>query len=392
MMQNRVDSGVTQNGGDPPRQHVVAIITHFDPGGAQHAIMSLSRELRSRGHSVELWGLYSKAPPGIIPPDAKVLLNRSDTALRDYALIFYRLLKELRAVRPDAVVAFLPLACVMGLFGARLLGVRSRVASQRNPSWTYNRPMRILDKLVGSLGFYTSNVANSHSVKESFNSYPRPYRRLLTVVYNGVLSRPSVLQPMEARQKFGLPEKVTLIVTIGRLSEQKNQALLLDMLVRLSDVHLVLAGDGPLRERFEARANDLGLRSRTHFLGTVENEQVPDLLRATDIFALPSLYEGQSNALLEAMSAGLPILASDIPPQAELICGDHQAPAGRILPVNDPLAWARTVQELVENLELRNRLTASARARAAAFTFERMADGFEHAICRSLGATNGRSP
>ncbi len=93
--------------------------------------------------------------------------------------------------------------------------------------------MRFCDKLVGSLGKYPCNVANSSSVRASFASYPRPYRRRMTEVYSGVAWRPSVLTSGEARAMFGLPAKTPLAVTIGRLSEQKNHTLLIDMLPKL---------------------------------------------------------------------------------------------------------------------------------------------------------------
>ena len=364
----------------PTPRKVVAIITHFDPGGAQQAIRRLTETLGEKGHDVELWGLYSKAPPENIPAGAQILLQGERLGAIGYLRVVGRLWRRLAAERPDAVIAFLPLACVLGLSCARLLGIRSRIASQRNPPWTYGRLMQILDKVVGSLGVYTANVANSQAVATSFDHYPRPYRQRIRVVYNGVEARVSSLSPTEARRRFGLPEGVPLVVNVGRLSAQKNQSLLLDMTADLPGLHLAIAGDGPLRASLEAQARRLGIETRLHLLGNLDNRRLPELLRAADIFALSSIFEGQSNALLEAMSAGLPVLASDIPSQSEVILAAGEPEAGLVLPLNEPEVWAQAAGRLLKDQDLRKALAEAAKGRAAGFTFDKMAEGFAAAL------------
>jgi glycosyltransferase involved in cell wall biosynthesis len=311
-------------------------------------------------------------------------LEEAQPGLAGYLRIFVRLLQQLKSVRPDAVITFLPLACTFGQTSAWLAGVRCRIASQRNPNWSYGRIMQSCDRLAGTLGIYTSNVANSRFVLDSFMSYPRSYRRRMAVVHNGIEWRPSTLDSEQARQKFKLPPQDPIIVTIGRLTEQKNQALLLDALLRLPTAHLAIAGDGELRQSLTDKARSLGVMDRTHFLGTLVPTDVPDLLRAADIFALPSRYEGQSNALLEAMNAGLPILASDIPPQAETLGGNGEQPAGWLLPLDNPASWAQVIEELIDDHNLRARMGKLARNRVSVYSLEGMGDGFEKVIHQAL--------
>ena len=362
------------------RLQLVSIITHMHLGGATEAILRLSRELARRGHAVEVWCLYDETPNRETEDGVRVLLPGGRPSAIGYLKILISLIEGLRLTRPDGVITFLPLACAMGQTAASLAGVRCRLASQRNPFWTYGRVMQFCDKLAGSLGIYSCNVANSRFVRDSFASYPRPYRRRMTVVYNGIAWQPSALTPAKARAKFGLPDEVPLVVTIGRLSEQKNQTLLLKTLPRLPHVHLVIAGDGELRRALETQARNLGVAERSHFLSEVSRTDIPDLLRAADIFALPSRFEGHSNALLEAMNAGLPVLVSDIPPQAETLHEEGEDPAGWLLPLDDPASWARAIEELILDSDLRKRLGAQARNRATVFSLERMADGYEQAI------------
>jgi glycosyltransferase involved in cell wall biosynthesis len=248
--------------------------------------------------------------------------------------------------------------------------------------------MQLGDRVAGSIGLYTRNVVNSESVRDSFAGYPNAYIRRLDVVYNGLAWRQSPLSKTSARAQFGLPLDSYLIVNVGRLSPQKNQSLLLRALQRLPQVHLAIAGDGDLDEALRREASLLSVAERVRFLGRLDQSSVADLLAAADLFVQPSLFEGQSNALLEAMNAGVPVVASDIPPQAETLRGDDGAPVGRLLPANDESAWAMEIGSLLSDPEQRERMAADARRRAGDFTIERMADGFERAILENSSGRN----
>jgi glycosyltransferase involved in cell wall biosynthesis len=117
------------------------------------------------------------------------------------------------------------------------------------------------------------------------------------------------------RKRLDLPVDKPLVVCVGRLHPKKNPSLLISALHRLAQKertqNLALLGDGPLRPELERQAKEFDLRDRIIFRGQVTN--VLDYLYAADLFALPSLMEGLSNALLEAMSVGLPCVVSDIP-------------------------------------------------------------------------------
>ncbi|UEM04541.1 glycosyltransferase family 4 protein [Skermanella rosea] len=371
-----------------PRLRLVLLITHMDQGGAQEALLRLGRSLRSRGHDVETWFLYEKSPLYRNEDNIRVLLPVRSPGAVGYLQLMVRLFRQLRAHRPDAVISFLPLANGFGQAVARLAGVPRRVASQRNPSWTYTPWMQRLDRLAGTLGCYTANVGNSQSVVDSFAAYPQPYRRHLTVVHNGIDWRSSELDPAAARARFGLPAGGPLILNIGRLAEQKNQSLLLRVLPSLSAGHLVLAGDGNDRGKLERLAADLGVTSRVIFLGEVARAAIPDLLRAADIFAMPTLFEGQSNAVLEAMHAGLAIVSSDIPAQVETLGGSGEDAVGDLLPLDDDGAWTRSLEALVRDPALRALMAERARARAQLFTVDRMTDGFERLV--DISAPEGR--
>jgi glycosyltransferase involved in cell wall biosynthesis len=158
------------------------------------------------------------------------------------------------------------------------------------------------------------------------------------------------------------------VLFVGRLAAQKGVATLLEAVGLLrSRAAVVLVGDGPLRPALERQADRLG-PGRVRFQGFVPHAEVPAWLAAADVLVLPSVYEELGSVLLEAMAAGLPVVASavgGIP--------DALAAAGRLVPPCDPAALAAAVDELLDDPVLAAELGDAARRRAAAFSWDVLA-------------------
>jgi glycosyltransferase involved in cell wall biosynthesis len=152
------------------------------------------------------------------------------------------------------------------------------------------------------------------------------------------------------------------IIFIGRLHEQKDLNTLLSAFRRLEKLYrtgnlcLQLLGDGPQREELVALAECLGIIRQVKFLG--RSERVMDYLSQADIFVLPSRAEGLSNALLEAMSCALPVVVSKIPGNTDIVEHDK---TGLLFTPGDPESLAQSLQALVNQSELRQRLGRAAR-------------------------------
>ena len=127
----------------------------------------------------------------------------------------------------------------------------------------------------------------------------------------------------------------------------------------MPEARFVLAGEGPERARLEADAETLGIRDRVVFLG--RRDDVPELLGASDAFVLPSLYEGTSLSVLEAMAAGCPVVASAIPGTDELVVDGE---SGLLVPPGDVDALAVALRRMLAEPLLRERLGSAARQRA----------------------------
>lgn len=360
------------------RLRVLIIVSFAHFGGAQIAALRLARGLRDAGHDPHVLFLYEQEP--IENPDHRyeVLVQTSRPGMLGYLRIALALWRRLRRERPRRVVTFLPLAHILGQGAALLSGTRTRIVSHRTPVNTISATMRVLDSAAAWLGTYTGVVAVSESVRASCSHYPAWLRKRVGVVHNGIRDwRPSALSRGEARSRFAVSQDAFVLAAVGRLSEQKNYPLMLRIAERLDHVTLLIAGDGPLRAAIETQIAGAGLGNRVRLLGAVSRDAVPDLLKAADIFIQTSTYEGQSNSVLEALQAGLPVVAHDIPEQRETIADAEGKVAGALVPLNDVDAWVSAIERLRDGASTAR---AIARERADAFRFETMIAGFEHAL------------
>lgn len=340
--------------------HIIGIISFMNIGGAQSALLRLAGGLGARGHTVEVWSLYEKSASNITDKGIYTFVKKRSLSFYEYLKVFFQLVTRLKKTKPDAVIGFLPLGNVFGLTAATLAGVPRRIASQRSPGTSYGGIIRFLDRMLGTTAIYHSIVCVSESVLNSFSGYPRSYTSKLCVIYNGMDRAPAGMDRSSARDLFKLPHDKPLLVTVGRLEKEKNNALVVKILEGLKQVHVAMAGNGRELETLRILASSSGVINRISFLGNLDPVSVSNLLRAADIFIHPSFYEGQSNSLLEAMHAGLPVIASDIPAQRESLTDEHGELAGILLPPDDIKAWENAVRLLLNDPARAEKLGRSA--------------------------------
>jgi len=171
----------------------------------------------------------------------------------------------------------------------------------------------LLKTLALSARVVTVSEAFAKKMKQEF---PR-FADKIMVIENGVGDEFLSIAAMRE-----VPKKVINLLAIGSLIPRKGMLYILEALAKLSEKYafiLRLAGDGPLREQLENKARELGIDKQVEFLGSVDAEKIPLLLKQADLFVLASHWEGRPNAVLEAMATGLPVVASDIDGVNELV-------------------------------------------------------------------------
>jgi glycosyltransferase involved in cell wall biosynthesis len=188
-------------------------------------------------------------------------------------------------------------------------------------------------------------------------------RERIHVQHNSIRPEPAV-SPTETqllRRKLDLKENQQMILAVGRLSKEKAQIDLLRAFKNLGETHgefdawLVIVGDGPERESLAAAAASLGVSDRVVFTGQVNNAKV--YFRAADVLVNPSHSEGSPYVLLEAMAAGLPIVATEVGGVPEMVENNETA---LLVPDNDPQAMADAIARLLADRELAVRLAENA--------------------------------
>ena len=208
----------------------------------------------------------------------------------------------------------------------------------------------------------------------------------VALVRNGIDLAPKPLGDLDLkRQQLGLSAGDILLVTVGRLAQIKNYALLLEALAisaaKAPKLKLVMVGDGPERAKLEADVARLDLAGRVHFLG--ERKDVRDWLAIGHAFVLPSFYEGISIALLESMAAGLPVVVTRVGGNPEVVVDGE---TGFIVESGDAQGLAHALVELAEGETRRERMGRSARARVEAeFDLKKTVRRYEEIYLEALG-------
>jgi glycosyltransferase involved in cell wall biosynthesis len=273
---------------------------------------------------------------------------------------YWRLRRYIKRLGPQIVHTWLFAANAYGRHAAVAARVPHIVAGERCVDPWKGRIQLAIDR---SLARRTERiVTNSSGVRDFYVQHGLPAEKF-TIIPNGIA--PSRLEPIPREpllRELGLPADARLIGAVGRLWPQKRVKDLIwaaDLLKSArDDSHLLIIGDGPQRWRLERYRDQNEVADRVHFLG--ERNDVSQILPHLDCLWLASAYEGQSNAVMEAMLAGIPVVATDIPGNRDLVVPGQ---TGYLVPVGDRAAFARHTHVLLEDRSLAQRMGAAGRLR-----------------------------
>ena len=262
------------------------------------------------------------------------------------------LIRLLRSGRFDVLhthLHFFSGLCVEAAFRA---GVPSRIVHIRvtDDARVGSIARRLYRQAMRSLvqRYATDIVDVSQAAMLSFCGNTWQHDRRARVIHNGFdferFRRSGAAR--EVRREFHIPSGAAVAIHVGRFQPQKNHAAMLDAATRLQaagrDVHWVFVGDGPLRPSCEAAWTAAGLRERAHFTGV--RSDIPRLLEGADVFVFPSRFEGLPGAVIEALAAGLPVVASDIATVREIaeVCGGIA-----LCPLDAPREMSHAIQSAI---------------------------------------------
>ena len=224
---------------------------------------------------------------------------------------------------------------------ARLAGIDYRIHTEHDAWHLNDRKRRWLQRAILGLVRPTL-VADALAVAASLRRHwpDLPIR----TIHNGIdTERFTPGDHLAARARLALPQGVQLIGCSGRLEAVKGQGRLIDAMARLgNEIHLAIAGAGSCEQALRQQVSALGLESRVHFLGRVDD--MPNFYRAIDLFCLPSLHEGMPLSPLEAQACGVPALVTDVGGCNEAIC----PVSGQLVTDASPEAMASAIRRALE--------------------------------------------
>lgn len=358
------------------RLHIAHIVLSLQPGGLENGVVNVINGLdRTRFRSsVVCLKVAGEFASRIQAPDTQVVAMGMKPGL-DWRIPF-RVARWLKQERVDIVHTRNAESFFFGSVAAKLARSPHLIHSEHGRTFD-DKPRRFLAQRV--LTRWTDRVfAVSSQLKEDLCHHVRLKPGQIDVLHNGVdLSRFN--QASDARERarnlLNLPSTVLVVGSVGRLVAVKNFGLLLDALASpaLSHVHAALIGDGPLRGELQSKINAHGLTQRVHLLG--HRDDVPALLPGLDVFVLPSISEGMSNTLLEAMACGIAPVASRVGGNGEIVTDGE---SGFLFESGSEPGLRQALEALCHDNDLRRSIGQRARQRVlSAFDIRVMIRNYE---------------
>ncbi|HEX6986620.1 MAG TPA: glycosyltransferase [Planctomycetaceae bacterium] len=337
---------------------VLLVIPTLDAAGAEKQFVLLASGLPRDRFEPHVVVLTRTGPYEEPIRRAGVPITVLNKRLKADPVALGRLRRLVSIFRPHVMHTWLFAANAYGRLVAKGPDAPRVVVSERCvDSWKSGWQLWLDRKLVARTA---ALVANSESVAAFYRGVGVPAEKI-RVIPNGVELPPHVPVDREAvLAEFGLPPDAKVVASVGRLAKQKRVDVLVwatQLLRQLTDnVYHVIVGDGPQRRYLEGLAKHFTCDHVTRFLG--HRADAWRLFPCFDVFWLASDFEGQSNSLMEAMAAGLPIIASDIPANRELI---DDGRTGYLVRPGDSVAFAQYADRLLADRDLAGRLGRAAR-------------------------------
>jgi glycosyltransferase involved in cell wall biosynthesis len=332
---------------------IAILINAISRGGAERQALNATLQLAKRGHDVELLYYHQSVDEYEYPAFSRAKVTYIPKG-RSRLGFLWRLRNHFRRGRFDVVHAFKATENIYGCLAAKLAGTPVVIGGYRE-QYAAGGVIRLLH--LSLRGIVDGWIVNTQAIANSMVRAIGAKQKDFFVLPNGIdpESFNSSLSAIDAKKSLRLAPSQPVVSIVARLHPIKNHAMFLAMAVevlkRRPDAQFLIVGGGPLRSEVQSKATAMGLTNAVHFLG--ERSDVSDVMAATDVSVLTSHSEGLSNALLESMCVGLPIVTTDYTGVRELITDGEQ---GFIVPRDDAKAMADKVCVLLDDADLRTRM------------------------------------
>lgn len=375
------------------KARILFLGSQMEVAGAQRVMLSQARWFAAQGYELSAVFFYDKQ--GLADqwqaenPFPVFHLNAwryGGFALANYFRAFLGMIKLWRILRHsfDVIESFTPQSNVLAMPVAWLAGVPIRIPTHHG----------FIENSSGMLARVHGWMVNSWlsskmvAVSEQVRIYAMEREKIeaskIVVIENGIEALGNDAFDEQKRDRLredlGIEKDGFMALTTGRLTIQKGHTVLLKAIAinkrSLANCRFVFAGEGPQRAALEAEAKELGVDQMVGFLGV--RSDIPELLQSADLFVQPSLWEGLSLAMLEALLAGSPVLASKVEGVVDVI---ESGKSGKLVEPGNEEELGQAILELLENPDMRKKLGQAGRQHAKAhYSIERMSRQYESLI------------
>lgn len=341
-------------------------------GGAERVISILANKMQERGYEVEIICLRMHKVFYEFNPSIKL------TFAEDYVNggMFKRmrwLRKYVRQQKPSVVIAFMIAVyatTLLSLIGSKIpVIVSERIDPRKTKKWK-NVLRYVVMPLIQHM------VVQTEDIKSYFPSF---IQKKTSIIYNPVTET--------VFEKSANVNKKKRLINVGRLYDQKNQRMLIDAFSkirkRFPEYELAIFGEGPLRDELQSFINEKGLNDSVKLMG--KSTEIVKELKASEVFCLSSDYEGMSNAMIEAVCLGLPVVTTDISGAKDVIVNGEN---GYIVNVNDAVRFANAVSEILSNGDLKKQMEKNNLSKAKLFKTDTIVDSWIELINKMVEHNN----
>ncbi|OYW18310.1 MAG: glycosyl transferase family 1 [Planctomycetales bacterium 12-60-4] len=359
--------------------HVAHIITRLIIGGAQeNTLHNVEDQIRDYGDRVTLITGPGLGPEGSLEDrarasgaDVRLLpqFRRNLHPWRDWSS--YRdIVRLLRETKPDLVHTHASKAGILGRWAAAQLGIPAvhtihGASFHYGQSWPSHRLYQTLERQAARSTARLISVADA--MTEQYVAARVAPREKFVTISSGFDVEPFLnppRSPLEVRRELGLEPEHVVIGKVARLFHLKGHEFVIEaakpVLERFPNVRFLFVGDGILREQYERRLEELGIRERFVFAGLVPPQRVPELIHAMDIVVHTSLWEGLARVLPQGLIAGKPVVSYAIDGAGEVVIPGE---TGYLLPPQSVTELADALCELAGDSEMRARFGRTGRER-----------------------------
>lgn len=337
-------------------KRIALFISSLQRGGSERVMANLAGYFQKQNYETLLVTQYIREneyplPQGVTrvisePAPDKLMGGR----VKNFIVRFMALRNIWKEYKPDVILSFLGKNNLMAIATAAFLPAKVAVSVRGEPTMEYEgKFMQFLAKLV--FRFADGVILQTRRARGFF---PKAVQKKSVILKNPI-------NQQFIGRKIRV-ERENIIVTAGRLDENKNHAMLINAFAKIADeypeMRLVIYGEGELRTKLETLADEKGLSGRIGLPGSIDN--VAEMIGRARIFALTSNTEGMPNSVIEAMALGTPVIATDCPcgGPAEIIRNGEN---GVLVPVGDAYALADAMREILSDKAFEKKLGENAR-------------------------------